>query len=242
MLKEIEKLPPWSTETDSEYKNFFESYGTHVVLRAALGGVLHIVAKGDMTMDENIVKKVLDADVDAPALAQLALDIGLGAKRDKSIESKKSSGKAQITVFRDGGGAVASQLSAALEKLFSHLQTPTSQSQPSEWTDVRTRWIDALDTDSVFCPDDRETDFEWLYNCEGLTDAQKNDLKLASIVYLQAPAPPAPPPAPPPKRSFFTYIPLPRKRNLRHVDETLALAESRWKIRFGHWVRFFDGS
>jgi hypothetical protein len=247
MLNQINRLPRWSTETEADYHNFFASHGTHVVLRAALGGILRIVARGDMTVDEEIVKKALGADADISILANMGIDIGVGVRHEKGSDSKKSSGKAQITVFRDGGGAVASQLSGALEKLFSHLQNPSSLSQPSDWTDVRMRWIDALETDSVFCPDDRETDFEWLYNCEGLTADQQRDLKLASKSYLQAPVEkedPNPTPTsatPAPTRRFFLEkIFMPRDQNLKEVDKTLEHARNRWKSKFGHWIKFWN--
>jgi hypothetical protein len=234
MLSVIEKLPRWKDETNAEYENFFQSHGTHVVLCAALGGVLRIIAQGDMAMDEATVKRVLEADADVPGLAQLGIDIGLGARREKSRDNRKLYGKAQVTVCRDGGGAVASELSRALEKLFSSHQTPSSL-QPSDWSDVRMRWMDALETDSVFCPDAHETTFEWLYNCDGLTPSQQLDLQLASKAYLQADAPTSAAP-PSPQRNHFEE--MPRKQNLQDATNTLERAKLRWKIRFSPWIRY----
>ena len=48
------------------------------------------------------------------------------------------------------------------------------------------KWVDALETDPVFCPDSQFTEYQWLYNMDGLTRKQKGDLKLAEKSYLVA--------------------------------------------------------
>ena len=48
------------------------------------------------------------------------------------------------------------------------------------------KWVDALETDPVFCPDSHFTEYQWLYNMDGLTRKQKGDLKLAEKSYLMA--------------------------------------------------------
>jgi hypothetical protein len=243
MLHQIEKLPRWSTETDSQYRDFFASYGTHVILRAALGGILRIVAQGEKMMDEKLVKNALEAKVDAPILSLVNVTAGVGAGTGKTRNSVRSTGRSQVTVFRDGGGKVSSQLTEALEKLFTHIENP-SLPAPSDWTDVRMKWIDALDTDPVFCADDGETDYQWIYNCDGLTSEQRNDLKQASEAYLRDPAEngslSAPPSLPDPKKFDPDEVgALPREKNLVDVDGSLSFARKRWKSRFGRWVKFW---
>jgi len=143
-----------------------------------------------------------------------------------------STGADHVTVFLDGGGSVGGQLTGALEILFYHLQNPWSQPPPSEWPHVRAWWMDALETDSVFCPDDPQTQYWWLYNCDGLTAAQQNDLKLASKSYLQSPAevwPTYAAPALTQRPNSLASLPLPRDKNLEEVDRILE--RTHWKSR-----------
>ncbi|KAJ7862504.1 hypothetical protein B0H14DRAFT_2575392 [Mycena olivaceomarginata] len=41
----IEELPTWSPESQMEYDEFFETHGSHVVIRVALGGLLRVVLR-----------------------------------------------------------------------------------------------------------------------------------------------------------------------------------------------------
>ena len=221
MLNQINRLPRWSTETESDYHNFFESHGTHVVLCAALGGVLRIISRGNM-LDEGAVRQALEAETDTQTFPRTNFD------------GMMSTGADHVTVFLDGGGSVGGQLTGALEILFYHLQNPWSQPPPSEWPHVRAWWMDALETDSVFCPDDPQTQYWWLYNCDGLTAAQQNDLKLASKSYLQSPAevwPTYATPALTQRPNSLASLPLPRDKNLEEVDRILE--RTHWKSRYG---------
>lgn len=251
MLTQIKALPPWSATAAPDYANFFGCHGTHVVLCAALGGVLRIVSQGDLKVDTSVVKKALDGQVDAPILAHVGIDAGLGATRESGNSSMSAARKEHVTVFRDGGGAAASELSGALEQLFSHLQNPSSKSPILNWTNARVRWMEALESDSVFCPHNQLTQYWWLYNCEGLTPTQKTDLKLASEFYLGAPEQqPASTAAASPwhtspvvDQSREPVTPkgdMPRAKNLKEVDKALEQAQKHWLSRFGGWMKFWN--
>ena len=126
-----------------QYYDFFESHGTHVVLRVVLGGLLRVVKQ------------------------EINIDGG-------------SSEKYQVAIFRDGGGAVASRLILALEDHWRN-RSPCSD---SNWTNVCVPWVQEVQKDPVFCPDDESTKYCWLYELGGLNKSQKADLKRASESYL----------------------------------------------------------
>ncbi|KAF8816001.1 hypothetical protein BYT27DRAFT_7185726 [Phlegmacium glaucopus] len=89
--------------------------------------------------------------------------------------------QSQVMIFRDGGGAVASRLTLALEQNF---REPSSVLQ-SDWTNVCMEWVKEVENDPVFCPDDGKTEYHWLYELGGLTKEQKEALKRASESYLR---------------------------------------------------------
>jgi hypothetical protein len=179
MIKQIELLPRWSDDTVDQYDNFFERYGTHVVLRAAFGGVLWILSRGKTNLDTIAVHKALLTQTNLPISSP-------SAGRERNQRGGRSNDMAEITVFLDGGGAVGAELSAAVEQLFAYFQDQSSSIGPGNWPETRTKWIEALKTDPVFCPDDPQTDYWWLYNLDGLTDTQQKDLQRASISYLRS--------------------------------------------------------
>lgn len=228
MINVIRALPRWSPETVGRYEDFFHCYGTHVVISAALGGVLRIVKRGDNQVDNNLVERALMGVPEAPIFAQSDTD----AKLDTGSEQ---SGRADISVFRDGGRAVANELSGALEQLFSYPQCLTSQAH-LEWTKIRMRWIEALETDPVFCPDDPHTQFWWLYSFDGLTDDECKDLKLGSKLYLEARENEKVFNAPGPSNPRSSYDSLPRQENAATVLNLLTTGRSRWQSKFRKWV------
>jgi hypothetical protein len=94
----------------------------------------------------------------------------------------RSSEKCRVAIFQDGGGAVTSQMTLALED---YLRNPSSSSGPhSTWSDVCMPWVREVENDPVFCPDDKSTKYCWLYELRGLNTRQKADLKRASKSYL----------------------------------------------------------
>jgi MAC/Perforin domain len=181
MMGQIERLPPLpaasgSTESRQamqQYHDFFASHGTHIVLRVAFGGVLRVVSQA---MEGSTFSYTQDQ--------ALIHDHAVGPAVPHEMASRRSTETYQVMIFRDGGGVVASQLTRTLEQQFSDLRNPSSVSSQSDWTSVRTQWIDALENDPVFCPDDEETKYCWLYDLAGLTKKQRADLKRASKSYL----------------------------------------------------------
>ena len=229
MIKEISKLPRWSPDNKEDYHDFFESHGTHVVVCAVLGGILRILSRGATSMDTRMVEKVLNAEVDAPILTKVGVDLKLGGGRSQKKNNRKSVDNAQITVFRDGGEAVASELPRVLEQLFSHLHDP-SRTQPPNWSDIRARWIEALKTDPVLCPDDPQTQYWWLYQLDGLTDHHRTDLKAASKSYLEAREAGQPVAITP--QGNTSSEDLPREANLKQVEEIFKKARHLWDRKF----------
>jgi hypothetical protein len=167
MLDEVNRLPRWSGESMERYYDFFASYGTHVVTRVALGGVIRVVSQATKSSEACS---------------------GDGAPQDLHPvfqHGTAHSQKHQVTIFRDGGGAVASRLTRVLEDKFTDLQEGSSVDHLGDWSDVRMQWIEELQKDPVFCPDDPNTDYQWLHKLGGLTDPQREDLRRASESYLK---------------------------------------------------------
>jgi MAC/Perforin domain len=177
MMGQIERLPPLPAASEStesrqamqQYHDFFASHGTHIVLRVAFGGILRVVSQA---MEGSTFSYTQDQALTHDHVIP------------HEMASQRSTETYQVMIFRDGGGAVASQLTRTLEQQFSDLLNHSSVSSPSDWTSVRTQWIDALENDPVFCPDDEETKYCWLYDLAGLTKKQRADLKRASKSYL----------------------------------------------------------
>ncbi|KAJ7874380.1 hypothetical protein B0H13DRAFT_2348579 [Mycena leptocephala] len=166
MIKEISKLPPWSDQSRAQYDDFFNCYGTHVVLRLAVGGNIRIAVKGVRVVDERNSTRDLGVDATLPALKQFDINVGAGGQRDKEQTAGESRRLRDVRIFVDGGGAVAHQCS---------------------WPDaeIRTKWIKALDFDPAFCPDHISTEFRWLHTLGGLKGDQQRDLRDASEVYIK---------------------------------------------------------
>jgi hypothetical protein len=175
MLDEIDKLPGWSDESMQTYYDFFASYGTHVVTRVALGGVLRVVSQARKSSEEHSSDRILQDPGYVPT------DVGRVAQHGTTVSQKR-----QVMIFRDGGGAVASRLTRILEQRFSDLQEGSSVA-PSDYTDVCVQWIQELQKDPIFCPEDPNTEYQWLHALGGLTETQREDLRLASESYLKAP-------------------------------------------------------
>jgi hypothetical protein len=208
ILSQINRLPRWNLQVQLIYDDFFESHGTHVVLCAALGGVLRLVFRNHANIDERTVRHVLEGEPHVPSSGSTIFGDSIPPPM----------------IFVDGGKAEAPQLSEILRELFHQIQNPRLQFRASGWPQARTHWMESLETDSVFCPDDHRTQYWWLHNCGGLTADQQNDLRLASKIYLtpskdrsmvhKTPHPLPPSTAPP-------SLPLPRERNLENVERTL---------------------
>lgn len=190
MVAEINQLPQLlptdgqPSELMDHYYDFFQRHGTHVVLCVALGGILRVVLHANSNTKEHTDKTKFTAEA---RIAPNPADISVGVSQNyiRGKEKRISRDNVNVTICRDGGTAVASQLTHVLEKQLRNSPSLTDTAL-SGWTDVRTKWIDALKEDPVFCPDSRFTQYQWLYNMDGLTLQQKNDLKLAAKSYLMA--------------------------------------------------------
>ena len=115
----------------------------------------------------------------------VVLQVSLGGllrvvRQEINIDGRSSKKKYQVAIFRDGGGAVASQLTLALE----NYSRNHSLCSDSNWTDICMPWVKEVQNDPVFCPDDESTKYCWLYELDGLNKNQKADLKWASESYL----------------------------------------------------------
>ncbi|KAJ7457138.1 hypothetical protein B0H11DRAFT_2243673 [Mycena galericulata] len=142
----IQQLPAWSPESQEEYDEFFETYGSHVITQVALGGLLRVVLR--------------QADAESP-----------GEVRPFQA----------VEIFRDGGGAVAGDVTHALE---AHFLGPDTSS--SNYQSTLIRWMKALETDPVFCPDQNLTHIVPLHELEGVGD-KRADLERGLSVYMEPP-------------------------------------------------------
>jgi hypothetical protein len=226
MLNQINQLLPWSSDSpdsQQQYYDFFSSFGTHVVLRVALGGLLRIVSKVDTSTIKYASSKSMGFEAGVSALDPAGGEIKASAQHQASHGRSLSTEKRRVNIFRDGGGAVASQLTWVLEEQFSRPHSGSPSTMLSGWTDVRMQWIDALHHDPVFFPDHPMTEYLWLYQLDGLTDKQQHDLRLASQSYLQVRPTEKCPETPPVFRSS-TQPDLPRKQNHTGVMRLLNTA------------------
>jgi hypothetical protein len=180
VLDAINRLPGWSKESMETYYDFFSSYGTHVVTCVALGGVIRVVSQASKSSSER----------SGDSVPQETSDSTIGYAPDADQYGPATSQKRHVTIFRDGGGAVASRLARILEQKFgvSDLDDGSSADLLSDWADVRMDWINELQKDPVFCSDDPNTEYQWLHTLDGLTEQQRKDLRLAAESYLKAPA------------------------------------------------------
>ncbi|KAJ7729763.1 hypothetical protein B0H16DRAFT_1893779 [Mycena metata] len=139
----IQQLPVWSSASQEEYDDFFETYGSHVVTRVALGGLLRVVLR-----------------------------------RTDSESSEEPHGLQAVEIFRDGGGALAGDVTQALEAHF------LGQDVAGKYRSTLIRWMDALETDPVFCPDQEPTHIEPLHALDGVGE-KRADLERALGIYLK---------------------------------------------------------
>ncbi|KAK7065102.1 protein hedgehog [Favolaschia claudopus] len=89
-------------------------------------------------------------------------------------------GEPNIMVFRDGGASVAAEVTVCLEQEW-HSNPGTASPR---WIAARAKWIHALETEPVFCPDHSSTKFMPIYELAGLTTQQKEALKQGYMNYL----------------------------------------------------------
>ncbi|KAJ7483650.1 DDE superfamily endonuclease-domain-containing protein [Mycena latifolia] len=156
----ISGLPPFSPLSEKQYMQFFADYGTHVVTRLALGGVLRVVLN---SRDE--------------ASKQKTSATGNGGVVNST--SGRFAHSRRILVFRDGGGSVAPELTRFLEHNF----VPDINSP--DWQQVRNEWMKDLEKDPVFCPDHPLTEYQPLYTVRGLTGNKQKYLEDAYQIYVQ---------------------------------------------------------
>jgi hypothetical protein len=104
--------------------------------------------------------------------------LALGGTLRVLVRSEDQGQRDNVMVFSDGAGAVASELTAVLEQKFRH---PLN---PSDWGSIRSRWIEELARDPVFCLDHKLTEYQPIYAVSSLKVAQKEDLQKAYKVYF----------------------------------------------------------
>ncbi|KAK7040482.1 hypothetical protein R3P38DRAFT_3460845 [Favolaschia claudopus] len=187
MVKAISVLPGWSPDSKDvrqRYTDFFTSYGTHVVLRLALGGNIRVVTRKSLATDEHSHGRETRAEAKLNA-EELGMKTGSSAGRKTTASEFDASGKIEIRIFVDGGGAVAGEVNSKLEDHFCRL--PPEPKGGYKWPDdnARSRWIKALSTDPAFCPDHVYTEYRWLHTLGGLNEDQQRDLALAAEYYLR---------------------------------------------------------
>ncbi|KAJ7874378.1 hypothetical protein B0H13DRAFT_2348576 [Mycena leptocephala] len=104
--------------------------------------------------------------------------LALGGTLRVLVRSEDQGQRDNVMVFSDGAGAVASELTAVLEQKFRH---PLN---PSDWGSIRSRWIEELARDPVFCLDHKLTEYQPIYAVSSLKVPQKEDLQKAYKVYV----------------------------------------------------------
>ncbi|KAJ7328888.1 hypothetical protein DFH08DRAFT_940517 [Mycena albidolilacea] len=176
MLKIIKQLPRWSSKSKQQYEEFFFNHGTHVVTRMALGGDIRVVVQDLQESRKNKRERGADTKSSLPGLNQLGFDIGTSAGYESTRHAQNTRGRRNIQIFRDGGRAVAAELTGILENHFQQLSDGTV---PYSWPgkEIHRRWIHALESDPAFCRDNEQTDYQWLHTLGGLNESQVEDLR-----------------------------------------------------------------
>ncbi|KAJ7694029.1 hypothetical protein B0H14DRAFT_3044450 [Mycena olivaceomarginata] len=151
----INDLPQWSDEAKGDYMMFFASYGTHVVTKLALGGVIRVIVNST------------DAIFREKALAYGDMTMSGGSTHKRSV-----------LIFLDGGGTFAGDISDFLENNF----PPVADEE--DWEQVRAKWMESAKNDPVFCPDHKLTEYVPIYSMPGLSENRKGDLKKAYQEYM----------------------------------------------------------
>ncbi|KAJ7040039.1 hypothetical protein C8F04DRAFT_1254495 [Mycena alexandri] len=146
----ISRLPPFSAESEKQYMQFFADYGTHVVTRLALGGVLRVVLNSRDEVSKHQTYTTGTGEVVNSTSGRIAHN-------------------RRVLVFRDGGGSVGRELSGFLEHNF----VPDIKSP--DWHQVRKKWIKELEKDPVFCPDHPLTEYQPLCSVRGLPGSTISD-------------------------------------------------------------------
>jgi hypothetical protein len=210
----IARLPSFSPQSESErqYNQFFTDYGTHVATRLALGGVVRVIIDSKSQVTKRSKTKT-------------SYDEGVVNSTSERVVHHDH----RIMVFRDGGGSVAPALTTFLEHNFLH-----NRSSP-EWQQIRTKWIQDLEKDPVFCPDHPFTEYQPLYTVRGLTEAERKNLEDAYKLYVQKAT--SPPNANSSQNTEPSVGPiqsklLPRRRNFLSVAKSLrdGVTNAIWKF------------
>jgi hypothetical protein len=209
----IARLPSFSPQSESErqYNQFFTDYGTHVATRLALGGVVRVIIDSKAQVTKTKSSHVM------------------GNEGVVNSTSERVAHGHRIMVFRDGGGSVAPALTTFLEHNFLH-----NRSSP-EWQQIRTKWIQDLEKDPVFCPDHPFTEYQPLYTVRGLTEAERKNLEDAYKLYVQTAASPHNENSSQNTEPSVGPIPsklLPRRRNFLSVAKSLrdGVTSAIWKF------------
>jgi len=240
ILTEINKLPPWdgsSKEVKTQYHMFFMRHGTHFNVQATLGRVLGVMSCNNFNEEQEMVLRMINANVDSPVTALIGVNARAAASRKRTKERHSTSGSGSISISREGGKVVASDLTSKLEDLFNHFHkyTPNSPWLQS-WLEIQARWVSALETDPVFCADDPGTCYHWLYDLDKITLTQKMDLQLASDWYLWGPVEDNKPKSVADPSDCPLGIPLPCDKNLNQVEATLVNTLTKWFQGVWKWI------
>lgn len=138
--------------------------------RSVLGGVLRITSRDDWNSEQETVLKVLSGKAGGPVAAPIAGDVGAGASHEITEDRHSTSGNDSISVLLEGGNPVADELTSVAVDIFNHNREFT-QGSPllRSWLRIQERWVDALQTDPVFCADYPDNRYERLFNLAGIT-------------------------------------------------------------------------
>ncbi|KAJ7907595.1 hypothetical protein B0H13DRAFT_1879428 [Mycena leptocephala] len=213
MRNMIARLPSFSSQSQSkrQYNKLFTDYGTHVATRLTLGG---------------LVRVIIDSK---PQVTKKKTSHVMGNESVVNSTSERVARGHRIMAFRDGGGSVAPALTTFLEHNF--LQNRNSP----EWQQIRTKWIQDLEKDPVFCPDHPFTEYQPLYTVRGLTEAERKNLEDAYKLYVQKTTSPhnenSPQNTEPSVGPIQSKL-LPRRRNFLSVAKSLrdGVTSAIWKF------------
>ncbi|KAK6996886.1 hypothetical protein R3P38DRAFT_2390906, partial [Favolaschia claudopus] len=173
----ISLLGPWSENNSfsrDRYYGFFSSYGTHVVVRLAVGGKLRIARWGGTkaaAASGRRKRRDFGGGMNVPKFA-----FGGNEKHKRNEEPEDEE---VIQVHCEGGSEIAPELTSELK---TYVESHRSAGWPN--VEIRKKWISAIEMEPAFCPDAEETEYMALFSLGGLTSEQRDSLREAFNSYL----------------------------------------------------------
>ncbi|KAJ7729762.1 hypothetical protein B0H16DRAFT_1775621 [Mycena metata] len=217
----IKELPRWSIRSPEPHRNFFSMYGTHVILRMAIGGHVRVVVHDHHDIGHAGQQREGGVHMSVPGLQAAGVTATATGTYHRDSGSERARAREHFTIHRSGGARMAAQLSDVLGKHFANVDRGVN-SCPWPVSAVRTKWMKALQDDPEFLKDDKTTEYKPLWGLSDLNAQQKEDLHAAfNYLYFQSTAKSIEGPLQPPPYSGPKEVEMSRAKNKKSISRTI---------------------